>query len=71
MSLMSTLHEYRQHCMPIRCPNCAAMGKILWEGSGRCKTLVRISGHFYERLCRLPPHSIEIVCVACGTPQLE
>jgi hypothetical protein len=71
MTLKSTLLDYRQYLMPICCPNCAALGKILWEGSGERKTLVRMSGEFYERLCRLPPHPIELVCRTCGTPQME
>lgn len=71
MTLRSSLSDYRQYFMSVRCPHCAAMGKILWEGSGERKTLVRISAEFYERLCRLPPYSIELVCRTCGTPQLE
>jgi hypothetical protein len=71
MTLKATLLDYRQYLMPICCPKCAAMGKILWEGLGERRTLVHMSGEFYERLCRLPPHPIELVCRACGAAQLE
>lgn len=71
MSLNSSLPDYRQYFVPVRCPKCAAIGNILWEGLGERKTLVRLSGQFYERLRPAPPHPIEIVCRVCGTPQLE
>jgi len=71
MTLRSSLFDYRQYFMAISCPNCAAMGKILWEGSGERKTLVQVSGQFYERLCNSPPHPIELVCRTCGASQLE
>jgi phage FluMu protein Com len=71
MALRSTLSDPRQYFLPVRCPNCASIGSILWEGLGEHKTLVSMSDEFYERLGRLPPHPIELVCRACGTPQLE
>ena len=71
MTLRSALFDYRQYFMSVSCPNCAAMGRILWEGSGERKTLVQVSGQFYERLCSLPPHPIELVCRECGASQLE
>jgi hypothetical protein len=71
MTLKASLLDYRQYLMPVCCPKCAAMGKILWEGSGERKTLVRLTGQFYERLRKLPPHPIELVCLTCGAAQLE
>lgn len=71
MSLRSSLLDYRQYIMSVHCPNCAAIGRIFWEGSGERRTLVSISEQFYERLCRLPPHPIELVCRACGAAQPE
>lgn len=71
MTLRSRLSDSYQYYLPVRCTNCAATGKIFWEGLGEQKTLVRLSDEFYERLGRLPPHPIEIVCRLCGTAQLE
>jgi hypothetical protein len=71
MTLKTGLFDYRQYFMPVRCPKCSAVGDMIWEGSGERKTLVHLSGQFYERLGRLPPYPIELVCRACGTPQLE
>ena len=71
MTLRSSLSDPYRYILPVRCKNCAAFGKILWEGLGEQKILVRLSEEFYERLGRQPSHPIEIVCRACGTPQLE
>ena len=71
MTLRPRLSDPYQYYLPVRCTNCAATGKIFWEGVGEQKTLVRLSNEFYERLGRLPPHPIEIVCRTCGTTQLE
>ena len=71
MTLRPGLSDPYQYYLPVRCTNCAATGKIFWEGLGEHKTLVRLSGEFYERLGRMHPHPIEIVCRTCGTAQLE
>jgi hypothetical protein len=56
---------------PIRCPKCLARGLVTWEGAGAEKVLVRLSANFYERLTKVPPYSIELVCQQCGMAQLE
>jgi hypothetical protein len=71
MALLPSLLNYGQYLLPLRCSHCAAKGKIRWAVSGERKMLVHLSGQFYSRLCKLPPHPIELVCRACGTPQLE
>jgi len=49
MTLKASLLDYRQYLMPVCCPKCAAMGKILWEGSGERKTLVRQAEEIMEQ----------------------
>ena len=71
MTLRPCSSDPYRYYLPVRCANCAATGKIFWEGLGEQKTLVRLSGEFYERLGGLPPHPIEIVCRTCGMAQRE
>jgi hypothetical protein len=61
----------RQNAVDICCPKCRSRATLVWEISGKDKTLVRLTGHFYERLSATPPHPIELVCLKCGTPQTE
>ena len=61
----------REHAVNIRCPKCSNKGTLIWDGAGKSKFLVRITGEFYERLARTPPHAIELVCQKCGNAQME
>lgn len=61
----------REHAVTIRCSKCANRGTLVWEGAGKAKGLIRIMGEFYERLAKVPPHAIELVCLRCGTAQTE
>ena len=60
-----------QYAVEICCPQCQNRAILVWEKSGKDRTLVRLSGRFYERLSSTPPHPIELVCLQCGTPQPE
>jgi len=53
------------------CPKCGAKGRTVWERDEWGLSLVSLSGGFYERLKKLSPVNIEIVCHACGTAQPE
>jgi DNA-directed RNA polymerase subunit RPC12/RpoP len=63
--------EFPQIEQPIRCPKCTAKGLMVWEQDGAEKVLVRLSANFYERLTKVPPFAIELVCRQCGMAQLE
>lgn len=53
----------------IVCPKCGNCGVINWDyvptPDGPKKDFVGITGDFYERLAKKPPHPIEIVCNCC------
>jgi len=53
------------------CPKCGARGRTIWEREEWGLSLVGLSSGFYERLKKLSPVNIEIVCQVCGTAQSE
>jgi hypothetical protein len=67
----ATSSRYHQHSVDLRCPKCGCKGVVVWEGHGADKTLVWLSGQFYERLAKRSPFPIELVCMKCGAAQVE
>jgi hypothetical protein len=55
----------------ITCPKCKAVGVVVWEKIKGERVLVGVSNNFYERLSKNAPYEIELVCLGCGTEQLE
>jgi ribosomal protein L40E len=69
---MSARHaESPQFSETIICTKCAARGVIVWEDTGAMRSLVSLSGGFYERLSKKEPYGIELVCHRCGARQPE
>lgn len=68
---MGAQPKFQQYPVNLRCSKCGNKGMIIWEGTGAQKSLVWLSGSFYERLSRKPPYAIELVCVKCGALHLE
>ena len=62
----------QSHTETISCPKCRTCGVINWDfvqtPDGPKKDFAGLSGNFYERMSKNPPHTIEVVCVCCGTP---
>ena len=71
MSAHATHPASRQYSVDLRCTKCGSKGIVIWEGHGADKTMVWLSGQFYERLAKQPPFPIELVCIKCGTAQPE
>ena len=71
MSAHARSSDFRQNSVDLRCTKCGSKGVVIWEGHGANKTLVWLSGQFYERLAKQPPFPIELVCVRCGAAQVE
>jgi len=57
----------------IACAKCGQQGSEIWEESAQNSSLgpdlhlIGRSGEFYERLSKMAPHPIEVVCGHCGT----
>lgn len=64
-------HLPPQYSMEMCCPKCRSRATLVWEKSGADRTLVRLTGQFYERLSSKAPYPIELVCLKCGTSQAE
>ena len=61
----------RQYSVTICCPKCGISGSVVWERVGAERHLVKLSDSFYERLSKVPPHPIEVLCRKCGAAQVE
>jgi hypothetical protein len=55
----------------ITCPKCKAIGVVVWEMAGAERCLVSLTRNFHERISKIDPFPIELVCHGCGTTQPE
>jgi hypothetical protein len=65
------LPEPQQFTVSLFCSKCGAKGSVTWERENGQRVLVKVCDSFYERLRKKAPYPIELVCVKCGTAQLE
>ena len=65
-------YSVQQHSDSIVCSKCGKSGKVVWDDVSRLNKsaviaeLAGIDGPFFERLSKLSPYPIELVCRACS-----
>lgn len=70
-STMVNKRKVEQFTASILCPQCSALGVIVWENDAGRRSLVSLSKGFHERIARAEPYPIELVCNHCGGTQIE